>query len=47
MIMGFNLSTLAEEIEKLRLSLYENLSPAEIERLYSQGLTDDYHAPDH
>ena len=25
MIMGFNPSTLAEEIEKLRLSLYENL----------------------
>ncbi len=47
MIMGFNPSTLAEEIVKLRLSLYESLSPADIKRRYFQGLTDGYHAPEH
>lgn len=46
-ITGFDPSTLASEIESLGLSLYENLSPSEIEGRYFQGRNDNYHATEH
>ncbi|RPJ75366.1 MAG: class I SAM-dependent methyltransferase [Alphaproteobacteria bacterium] len=47
MITGFNPLTLAKDIANLGLSLYENLSPADIEERYFQGRTDGHHAPEH
>jgi methyltransferase (TIGR00027 family) len=47
MITGFNPSTLAEDIASIGLSLYENLSPADIEERYFQGRKDGHHAPEH
>ena len=47
MITGFNPSTLAEDIESIGLSLYENLSPEDIEERYFQGRKDGHHAPEH
>ncbi len=47
MITGFNPSTLAEDIASIGLSLYENLSPEDIEERYFQGRKDGHHAPEH
>jgi methyltransferase (TIGR00027 family) len=47
MITGFNPSTLAKDIEKLGLSLHDNLSQSDIEECYFQRRTDGYHAPEH
>lgn len=47
MIMGFNPLTLAKDIASFGLSLYENLSPADIEGRYFKGRTDGHHASEH
>lgn len=47
MITGFNPSTLDKDIAGLGLSLHENLSPEDIEKLYFQGREDGHHAPEH
>lgn len=47
MITGFNPSTLEEDIASLGLSLHENLSPEDIEKLYFQGRKDGHHAAEH
>ncbi len=47
MITGFNPSTLEEDIASLGLSLHENLSPEDIEKLYFQGRKDGHHTAEH
>jgi methyltransferase (TIGR00027 family) len=47
MITGFNPSTLAEDIASIGLSLYENLSPEDIEERHFQRRKDGHHAPEH
>jgi methyltransferase (TIGR00027 family) len=47
MITDFNPLTLAEDIASLGLSLYENLSPADIEERYFKGRTYGHHAFEH
>jgi methyltransferase (TIGR00027 family) len=44
---GFNPSTLAEDLSCLGFHLQENLSPADIEKLYFQGRLDGYHMSRH
>jgi len=44
---GFDPSTLAKDLAALGLRLIENLSPANIEKLYFQGHPGNYHAQEH
>ncbi len=44
---SFSPETLPSEMEALGIRLDENLSPADIERLYFQNRQDDYHAFEH
>lgn len=47
MITGFDPSTLADDLANLGLHLYENLDSTDIERIYFQGYTNEYHAAKH
>jgi len=44
---GFDPSTLSHDLAALGLCLKENLSPADIEKLYFQGHPGNYHAQEH
>jgi len=44
---GFDPQTLADDLNRVGLSLQENLSPSDIEGRYFQGRTDRYHAFEH
>jgi len=44
---GFDPSTLSHDLDALGLRLKENLSPSNIEKLYFQGHTGNYHAQEH
>jgi len=44
---GFDPSTLSEDLAAVGLRLKENLSPADIEKLYFKGHTGGYHAQEH
>ncbi len=47
MQMGFNPSTIAEELAALGLQLYEDLRPSDIQIQYFQGRPDGYYACEH
>lgn len=47
MTLGLDPSSLAEELSKVGFSVYEDLSPTDIQKLYFQERTDKYYALEH
>jgi O-methyltransferase involved in polyketide biosynthesis len=47
MQMGFNSSTIAEELAELGLQLHEDLNPSDIQNSYFQGRNGNYYACEH